>query len=44
MTNPASDILDVCDEHGAEVTEFVNILQGLTIMHDGLALLTSDDG
>ncbi len=36
-------VLVVCDEHRAEVLEFANILQGLTIKQDGLALLTRDE-
>ncbi len=43
--NPASDLLGalvVFDEHQAEVLEFVNIHQGLTIKEDGLVLLTRD--
>ncbi len=41
--NPASYLLGalaVCDEHRAEVLEFVNIHQGLTINQDSLVLLT----
>ncbi len=44
--NPASDLpsaLAVCSEHRAEVLEFVNIFQGLTIRQDSLALLTRDE-
>ncbi len=44
--NPASDLLGAlaaCDEHLAEVLEFVNILQGLTIKQDILALFTRDE-
>ncbi len=44
--NPASHLLGalvVCDEQRAEVLEFVNILQGLTIKQDSLALLTRDE-
>ncbi len=33
--------LAVCDEHRAEVLEFINTFQGLTIKQDNLALLTS---
>ncbi len=33
------DALAVYDEHRAEVLEFVNIVQGLTIKQNGLALL-----
>ncbi len=44
--NPASYLfgaLAVCDEHRAEVLEFVHILQGLTLKQDSLALLTRDE-
>ncbi len=44
--NPASDLLGalaVCDEHRAEIPEFVHIIQGLTIKQDSLALLTRDE-
>ncbi len=44
--NPASYLLGalaVCDEHRAELLEFVNILQGLTIKQDSLVLLTRDE-
>ncbi len=44
--NPVSDLfgsLAVGDEYRAEVLEFVNTLQGLTIRHDGLALLTRNE-
>ncbi len=42
----ASDLLGalgVCDEHRFEVLEFINILQGLIIKQDNLALLTRDE-
>ncbi len=44
--NPASYLigaLAVCDELRAEVLEFLNTLQGLTIKQDSLALLTRDE-
>ncbi len=44
--NPVSDLLGalaVCDEHRAQVIEFVNIIQGLAIKRDGLALLARDE-
>ncbi len=44
--NPASDLLGaltVCNEHQAEVLEFVHTLKGLTIKQDSLALLTRDE-
>ncbi len=43
--NPASYLLGalaVCDEHRAEVLKSFNILQGLTIKQDSLALLPRD--
>ncbi len=46
MINHASGLLGalaVCDKYQAEVLEFVNILQGLTIKQDSLALLTRDE-
>ncbi len=44
--NSASDLLGalaVCDEHRAEVLEFVDLPLGLTIKQDSLALLTRDE-
>ncbi len=40
--DPVSDFfgaLVICDEHRAEVLEFVNFLQTLIIKHDGSVLL-----
>ncbi len=44
--NLASGLLDVvavCDEHWAEVFQFMNIIQRLTIKQDGLALPARDE-